>query len=520
MTRSVDVAIIGGGLVGNLLARQLRRHSPELSVALFERDTERTYKVGESTVEIAANYLSRRLGLSTYLYQEHLPKNGLRFFFDTEAKDAPLHEMSEIGLGGMPPYPSFQFDRARLEKDLLEMNEKDGVHVEIGGRVKDLDLGEGGAAHTFSVAGDTETEWKARWVVDGTGRAAMIAQLKGLRMPERDHRIASAWGRFSNITDIDDWSAPDWHARVNHTARGLSTNHFCYKGYWIWFIPLGQGLTSVGICAERDSWDKSYHEPEGMVANLRKHRAIDQLMENAELVDHGAFSQLAYRTKQFFSADRWAVLGEAAAFPDPFYSPGSDVIAVENDLTASLIAHDTKGEDIRERVKAYDDLMHFRYETILLLTHKQYCTMGSFELLRAKAFFDCACYYNLWFDSYAKDDHLNLKIVQRMLRRGDSVLTVMRNFRDLFSSAATTLLERGDYYRLNTGVGLHDAMDAFGPITNVGSKRSPVAIDRRTEEIFNRTAELVHGILDDGSKFEKRRFIEFAEPGAFDQARV
>ncbi len=59
MTRSIDVAILGGGLVGNLLARQLRRHSPELSVAMFERDTERTYKVGESTVEIAANYLSR-----------------------------------------------------------------------------------------------------------------------------------------------------------------------------------------------------------------------------------------------------------------------------------------------------------------------------------------------------------------------------------------------------------------------------------------------------------------------------
>ena len=114
MTRTVDVAIVGGGLAANLLARQLRRHAPKLSVAIFERETTRSYKVGESTVEIASNYFNRRLGLNTYLYDQHLPKNGLRFFFDRETKDAQLPELSEIGLAGLPPYPSFQLDRASV----------------------------------------------------------------------------------------------------------------------------------------------------------------------------------------------------------------------------------------------------------------------------------------------------------------------------------------------------------------------------------------------------------------------
>ena len=65
--RTVDIAILGGGLAGNLLARQLRRNLPGLSLALFERSRETSFKVGESTVEIASNYLIRRLGLSTYL---------------------------------------------------------------------------------------------------------------------------------------------------------------------------------------------------------------------------------------------------------------------------------------------------------------------------------------------------------------------------------------------------------------------------------------------------------------------
>ena len=51
----LDVAIIGGGLAGNLLARQLLRTRPELSVGLFERETGTSYKVGEASVEITAN---------------------------------------------------------------------------------------------------------------------------------------------------------------------------------------------------------------------------------------------------------------------------------------------------------------------------------------------------------------------------------------------------------------------------------------------------------------------------------
>jgi 2-polyprenyl-6-methoxyphenol hydroxylase-like FAD-dependent oxidoreductase len=77
--RQLDVAIVGGGLAGNLLARQLRLACPELRVGLFEQSTATSYKVGEATVEIAANYLTRKQGLTNYLYEHHLPKNGLRY---------------------------------------------------------------------------------------------------------------------------------------------------------------------------------------------------------------------------------------------------------------------------------------------------------------------------------------------------------------------------------------------------------------------------------------------------------
>src|SRR3954453_16275554 len=146
-----DVAIVGGGLAGTLLARQLRRASPELSIGLFERATESSFKVGESTVEIASNYLVRRLGLSSYLYDRHLPKNGLRFFFDTPTRDAPLERMSEIGTAALPYHPSFQINRARLEDDLRTRNAVEGVLVRTGVRVRDVELASGGGLHRFVV---------------------------------------------------------------------------------------------------------------------------------------------------------------------------------------------------------------------------------------------------------------------------------------------------------------------------------------------------------------------------------
>lgn len=165
MTMNVDVAVLGGGLAGNLLARQVRRMLPELSVAVFEREVERTYKVGESSVEIAAHYWVRRAGLATYFHKEHLPKNGLRFFFDSEARDLELEQMSEIGVNGLPPYLSFQMDRARLERDLLRMNAELGADVRMPAKVSNLVLGQDGARHTFTVDEDgRRTEWSARWV--------------------------------------------------------------------------------------------------------------------------------------------------------------------------------------------------------------------------------------------------------------------------------------------------------------------------------------------------------------------
>jgi len=487
--KPLDVAIVGGGLAGNLLARQLRLALPDLEVGLFEQGTAVSAKVGEATVEIAANYLVRRLRLSTYLYERQLPKNGLRYFFDTLDRDSPLEQMSEVGSVSLPFHPAFQLDRASLERDLLDMNLRDGVQVRTGATVQGIDLGAGGALHRVRVADeDGVREVAARWVVDASGRVGQIAMQRGLRVPEPDHRIGSVWGRFENVADIDAMGPAEFRERIRHTPRRLSTIHFMYRGYWVWFIPLRGGLTSVGVTGERVARERELRTREGFQRFLLGHRAIATLLRDAKLVDLGHYARIAYGTRRFFHRDRWGLVGEAATATDPLYSPGSDFIALENDFLADLIARDAAGEGalaLADRTELYDAFMKFRHDATLLLYAGLYGTLGSYELACAKWDFDLGLYYNLWATAYLRDRHLDAEYLRSQLRLRPFVLQALRNFAELFRRVERELDARGDYGRRNAGNFYH-GLTNIDFAERVGTDRPESEVMACTLGIFNR----------------------------------
>lgn len=386
--------------------------------------------------------------------------------------------------------PSFQLDRARFEADLREMNRKDGADVLIGWTAKDVDLGTGGEPHRFTVLSDDgETRrYRARWLVDATGRASLLARKLDLRTEEPVHHIAAVWGRYTHVEDFDAIRDDAWRRRTRWVSRTLSTNHFCYPGYWIWFIPLNRGVTSVGVVGHKDIFRRGMRTQEGFRAFLDEHRAVASLMHRAEPQDIEGYTQLAYGVKQFFSEDRWGLVGDAGAFADPFYSPGSDFISIECDFLTDLIKRDTAGEsrsEVGARTRTYDEFMQFRWEATMLVYRNLYSTFGSYELLKTKFNFDFGCYLNLWFDPFARDLHLDQRFLESELKKKKEVLAALRNFSDLFQRAEAHLRREGTYHRANLGH-YNVGVDVVRPmIDELMTPRKKHLVDQRTEEIFN-----------------------------------
>jgi hypothetical protein len=233
--------------------------------------------------------------------------------------------------------------------------------------------------------GGQESTVQADWVVDATGRAFMLKKQLGL-LEDNGHNVNSSWFRLAGGLDIEDFADPDdeeFFGRMSERGlRQFSTNHLCGKGYWMWMIPLSSGPISIGIVADprfhpmdqMDTLDKAIdwikeHEPQvGEVLESRRDQVEDFLkVEN-----------FSYGCKQCFDgAARWALVGEAGAFLDPFYSPGSDFIAVANTLTCDLVTRSLDGDDVVERAKQHDDFYLSEYRAWLTQYEGQYVFWGN-----------------------------------------------------------------------------------------------------------------------------------------------
>jgi flavin-dependent dehydrogenase len=500
------VVIVGGGLAGLTLALQLKARFADLDVLVLERRAhpvaEAAHKVGESTVEIGAHYFSEVLGLKGHLETAQLRKFGFRFFFSDGRRD--IDGVTEIGASRPLAVPSYQIDRGIFENFLGEEAVRRGVRFVDRAAVRGVDLadvGTGGRAdapHRVRYERDGAVhEARGRWLVDASGRAGLMKKKLGLAEPNA-HRAHAVWFRVDHRIVIDDWSDdPAWRGRCNPQARWLSTNHLVGPGYWVWLIPLASGSHSVGIVA-----DPRLHPLERMstferaMEWLSRHqpRLFDELDGRRDRLQDFAFLRsYSYGCKQVFSAARWALTGEAGLFLDPFYSPGSDFIAIGNTYITELVAQDRAGLSINGHALLYDQLYQSFYASTLALYTDQYPIFGDPEVLPTKVLWDYAFYWGVlaqfFFQGRLADlgamarlrgelaacQQLN-RVVQELLRTW-SALSERRNPPLMIDQAALPW-----FVELNAS--LHDRLDDAQFVVRL--RGSTVRLQRMADEMLER----------------------------------
>jgi flavin-dependent dehydrogenase len=465
------------------LALQLRGAFPDLDILVLERRRHplpaAAHKVGESTVEIGAHYFAHTLGLRAHLDGAHIRKFGLRYFFSDGRAD--IENVTELGVSRLLPQPSYQIDRGLFETFLGEEARRRGIDFRDGATVGGLVVGEHGAAHEVRWRDDAgEHVATARWLLDASGRAGLLRRRFELNCAN-GHDANAVWFRMGTRLNVDGWSDDaEWRARCTPPERWRSTNHFMGPGYWAWHIPLGSGAHSVGIVADAGMHPldgmRDFERALGWLGARQPAMARELAAQRETLLDFHFLRNYSYNCTHLFSADRWALTGEAANFLDPFYSPGSDFIGIANTYIVALVGHDRAGRNLAPYARLYEQLFLSFYENTLSLFRGQYPLFGDAEVMSNKVLWDYAWYWGvlcqLMFQERLTDLEL-LGAVRADLERAQALNARMQAlFRQWHTVSggrnARTMLDPCQLpwlFELNQG--MHDSLDTDGLVARI-----------------------------------------------------
>jgi flavin-dependent dehydrogenase len=455
--REYDVIIIGGALAGASSAILLLRERPQLRVLVVEKSTAFTRRVGEATVEISAYFLGRVLGLTHYLNEAHLVKQGMRFWFANE-QARTLEDCSEMGGGYLSRVPAYQIDRSTLDEEVLRRAREAGAAVLRPAAVQKVELSPGGEQVVTLRAGEQTETFRARWVLDASGVAALLARQNGWFRSNPAHPTTAVWSRWRGVKDWDGLELarkfPKW-SMACHGIRATATNHFVGPGWWAWCIPLKGGDVSIGVVFDQRlvTWPEDGAPGQRLKDFLLQHPAARELLRDARWVEGDVHwrRHLPY-SSTLYAGDGFALVGDAAAFIDPFYSPGLDWLTFTAARATDLILAQQRGENFERLIYEYNrDFTRSYARWFEAIYRDKYEYIGDFDLMKPGFLLDLGLYY--------------LGIAAQPFKRGPSALRepvfatvpsvpfyhLMRSYNRRLAAMARARRTRGTWGRHNAG---------------------------------------------------------------------
>ena len=349
---------MGGGLAGLTLALQLRQRLPALDIVVLERlrhpVPEAAHKVGESSVEIGAHYFDTVLGLKEHL--DAAAAQEVRFpvlLFGGELRRST--QVVELGASRYLATPSYQLDRGIFENFLAQHAQcgmgddassdgADGDASRAGGRadsgaLRELRRTKSRTTATGASSGQARAGSSMRRVAPGSSSASSISRKRTSTTPTPSGSASARASTSTSGRPIRNGSraatrriagSPPITCAAKATGRG---SFRCPRARIRW---ASSRMRSCIRCKTMNSFERAMewfreHQP-------RLARALED--KRHLLQDFVALRRFSYGCKRVFSGTRWALTGEAGVFLDPFYSPGSDFIAISNTYITELVAKD------------------------------------------------------------------------------------------------------------------------------------------------------------------------------------
>ena len=327
-----DVIVMGGGPAGSSVASMLAREGRQ--VILFEKEIFPRHHIGESLMT-DTYWTFRRMGLLEKLRDSPFVRKYSVQFANSAGKESrpfyffeAVHHESAV---------TWQVTRAKFDELLINHAAEQGVAVHQGVLVKQV-LFEGDRATGVEVQmpDGSREKFFAKVVVDATGQMAMLSNKFRWRVRDPKLKKAVLYSYWKNVH-----REPDLNGGATLVLRTEPGS-----GGWFWYIPLDDGITSVGIVADPEYLLQGRGQDLAKIYNeeIEKCQPCARRVAGGERVDK-IYSILDYSYRSKHNAGNgFIIIGDAYGFLDPIYSSGV-LLALKMAELATDAIHDAFQHD-------------------------------------------------------------------------------------------------------------------------------------------------------------------------------
>jgi tetracycline 7-halogenase / FADH2 O2-dependent halogenase len=373
LSGTYDIAVVGSGFAGSLLAMIARRLGH--SVVLIEKGAHPRFVIGESSTPLSnllLEDLTIRYGLPALTslakwgsWQRTYPhvacglKRGFTFHHHVfgASRHADPERSDQLLVAASPRDEIADTHWYRADFDHLLVQEAEKLGVEYVDQVQlDRIADDGNGVRLAGKRNGNAVEFHARFVVDGTGPRGFLHHALGLselELPDYP-RTQALYSHFSGVRRLEETP----YSRVDEVPPfpiDDAAVHHVFDGGWIWVLQFNNGVTSAGVAATDELASKL-----GFADGATAWRGLLDLIPalKAQFVSTKAehpfvhIPRMAFRSSAIVGS-HWALLPSAAGFVDPLLSTGFPLTLLGVARLAEIIEQEWGTQHFDERLRTY-----------------------------------------------------------------------------------------------------------------------------------------------------------------------
>ncbi|HEU5341025.1 NAD(P)/FAD-dependent oxidoreductase [Edaphobacter sp.] len=371
MNRHYDLAIVGSGFSGSLLAMIARRLGH--SVILIERGAHPRVVIGESSTPLA-NLLLEELA-TRYDLPAIRPlckwgtwqaahsevacglKRGFTFYHHNLDHPTPFppDRKHQLLVAASPHDHIADTHWYRADFDHFLVREAQNLGVEYFDETRITAITDSAdAIHLQATRHGKPLQINANFLIDASGPRGFLHRALNLSeklLPD----FPQTQALYSHFSGVDKLESQLPQQDTPPYPVDSAAVHHVFDGGWIWVLQFNNGITSAGIAAT-DISAAQYNLSEGAAAwhcILEHIPALQRQFTNAKPTQPFSHIPRISFLSDAISGKRWALLPSAAGFVDPLLSTGFPLTLLGIGRIAEIIEQSWKSPELESQLAAY-----------------------------------------------------------------------------------------------------------------------------------------------------------------------